>query len=88
MAIGTVKGKDLIPHHEFALSSLLHNNAPFYQLDKDHVLRYLKRQDLASEPGKTGWNVIRHNGVNLGWAKLLPTRVNNYYPTNWRILIP
>jgi NOL1/NOP2/fmu family ribosome biogenesis protein len=33
-----------------------------------------------------GWNLIRHCGLNLGWAKVLPNRLNNYYPGEWRIL--
>jgi NOL1/NOP2/fmu family ribosome biogenesis protein len=23
---------------------------------------------------------------NLGWLKVLPARINNYYPAEWRIL--
>jgi NOL1/NOP2/fmu family ribosome biogenesis protein len=30
--------------------------------------------------------LIKHEGIALGWAKLLPNRVNNYYPNEWRIL--
>ena len=88
VAIGTFKGKDLIPHHEFALSQLAHTNVPFIELEKGDALKYLKRQDLNISIDKKGWTLMRHQGINLGWAKVLPTRVNNYYPTNWRILIP
>ncbi|WP_207492671.1 methyltransferase RsmF C-terminal domain-like protein [Aridibaculum aurantiacum] len=88
VAIGNFKGKDLIPHHEFALSSLLHQHIVVADLDKEEALRYLKRQDLVLSTAQKGWSLMRHQGINLGWAKVLPTRVNNYYPTNWRILIP
>ena len=88
VAIGTVKGKDLIPHHELALSHLLANNIPFVDLEKEDALKYLKRQELNIETGNKGWTLCRYKGINLGWIKVLPNRVNNYYPTNWRILKP
>lgn len=86
VAIGTVKGKDLIPHHELALSHLLAADIPFVDLTKDDALKYLKRQDLTLDIEKKGWTVFRYGDIVLGWAKVLPNRVNNYYPTNWRIL--
>ncbi len=88
VAIGMFKGNDLIPHHEFALSRLLNKNVPYLELNKEDALKYLKRQDLTASSEKKGWMLMQHEGLNLGWAKVLPTRVNNYYPTNWRILIP
>jgi 16S rRNA C967 or C1407 C5-methylase (RsmB/RsmF family)/NOL1/NOP2/fmu family ribosome biogenesis protein len=86
VAVGTVKGKDLIPHHELALSHLLAAAIPYVDLQKDEALKYLRRQDLVFENEKKGWTICRHGDINLGWMKVLPNRVNNYYPTNWRIL--
>jgi len=86
VAIGSVKGNDLIPHHEFAVSNILSPDVPFVQLTKEQALKYLKRQDLHIETGFKGWALAGYNGINLGWMKVLPNRVNNYYPVNWRIL--
>ena len=86
VALGTVKGKDFIPHHEIALSNLLPVDIPFFNLEKDEALKYLRRQDITVEIEKKGWTLARHGDINLGWMKVLPNRVNNYYPTNWRIL--
>ncbi|GEO08600.1 methyltransferase RsmF C-terminal domain-like protein [Segetibacter aerophilus] len=86
VAIGTVKGKDLIPHHELALSHLLSNDIPAVNLAKEDALKYLRRQDLVFENEKKGWTICRFGDINLGWMKVLPNRVNNYYPPNWRIL--
>ena len=88
VAVGTVKGKDLIPHHELALSHLLAADIPSMDLQKDDALKYLRRQDLTSDIEKKGWTIIRFGDINLGWVKVLPNRINNYYPTNWRILKP
>jgi 16S rRNA C967 or C1407 C5-methylase (RsmB/RsmF family)/NOL1/NOP2/fmu family ribosome biogenesis protein len=86
VAVGTVKGKDLIPHHELALSHLLSADIPFVTMQKEEALKYLRRQDLVFENEKKGWTLARYGDINLGWMKVLPNRVNNYYPTNWRIL--
>lgn len=88
VAVGTVKGKDFIPHHELALSHLLSPGIPFVNLEKEDALKYLKRQDFNLQTNKKGWTLCRYKGINLGWVKVLPNRVNNYYPTNWRILKP
>lgn len=86
VAVGTIKGKDFIPHHELALSHLSAENTPYIDLEKEDALKYLKRQDLQIETIKKGWILCRHKNINLGWIKVLPNRVNNYYPVNWRIL--
>ena len=59
----------------------------FNQLDLNELqaLQYLRRQDLFIESA-TGWNLITYCGLPLGWAKVLPNRMNNYYPQAWRIL--
>ena len=88
VAIGTIKGKDLVPHHEFALSHLLNPTVPFAELDEAQALRYLKRQDLQLQTEVKGWALARYKNLNLGWMKLLGNRINNYYPTDWRILKP
>lgn len=86
VAIGSIKGNDLIPHHELALSNILSTHVPFVQLNKEQALKYLRRHDLNIEINFKGWALAQYNGINLGWMKVLPNRVNNYYPVNWRIL--
>ncbi len=83
--IGTIKGKDIIPHHELAMSHLPINGFGSLELDKKQALQYLRRQDLFVESA-LGWNLVKHCELPLGWAKVLPNRMNNYYPQAWRIL--
>jgi len=83
--LGTIKGKDVIPHHELAMSHLPLNNFNTLELDEPQALQYLRRQDLFIDTTK-GWNLVRHCGLPMGWAKVLPNRMNNYYPQAWRIL--
>ena len=85
LAIGTLKGPDLIPAHALAMSTW--NNLPFQTMEVDQAtaLQYLRRADL-NLPGGKGWHAIQFKKTRLGWAKLLSNRSNNYYPNEWRIL--
>ena len=86
VTVGTVKGKEFIPSHELALSLLLNENVPRYDLNYEQAIKYLKKKDLLLENIMKGWVVVDYCNVNLGWIKVLHNRVNNYYPANWRIL--
>jgi len=83
--LGAVKGKDFIPSHALAMSYW--SNLPYANLEVDSqtALNYLRRADIQLDVN-VGWHLIKYQGIALGWAKLLPNRVNNYYPNEWRIL--
>jgi 16S rRNA C967 or C1407 C5-methylase (RsmB/RsmF family)/NOL1/NOP2/fmu family ribosome biogenesis protein len=83
--LGMIKGKDFIPSHELALSMLPLQTIASVELDKEAALQYLKRKDFTVSAAK-GWTLVKYGGLPLGWIKVLPNRINNYYPTEWRIL--
>jgi NOL1/NOP2/fmu family ribosome biogenesis protein len=83
--LGAVKGKDVVPAHELALSLLPLHELNSIELSKDAALQYLRRKELVVQATK-GWNLVRYCGLPLGWVKVLPNRINNYYPAEWRIL--
>jgi NOL1/NOP2/sun family putative RNA methylase len=85
IAVGQFKGKDLIPDHELALWNRPIHSFAAVELDETTALQYLRRKDISLE-GSRGWNLICYKGLALGWAKVLPNRVNNYYPQGYRIL--
>lgn len=84
--IGTVKGKDVIPGHELAVSHLPKTVFTPIELDLEQALQYLRRKELFVEGAEKGWNLVSYGGLPLGWVKVLPNRINNYYPAEWRIL--
>jgi NOL1/NOP2/fmu family ribosome biogenesis protein len=86
VAVGSIKGKDLIPHHELALSDLVSREWPCVEMDYHNALNYLKKKDLSVAVEGKGWMLGQYQGLNLGWMKVLQNRINNYYPTDWRIL--
>lgn len=85
--IGKLAGKDLIPDHELALSVVINKDAVLQtELDREQAIQYLRRDNININTTKTGWSLMNFEGHPLGWAKLLPNRVNNYYPKELRIL--
>jgi len=86
--IGKLMGKDMVPDHELALSLII-NKDKFLQteLTKDQAIQYLRRDNIIDlDFDDKGWSLMTFEGHALGWAKLLPNRINNYYPKEIRIL--
>lgn len=83
--LGSIKGKDIIPHHELALSLQDLENIPKVELEIDDALEYLRKKELKIEALK-GWNLVTFCELPMGWIKVLPNRINNYYPAELRIL--
>ena len=84
--IGLIKGKDLIPSHNLALSNLKIKNFSTIELNIEDVLQYLSKKVVTINAECRGWALILYKDCNIGWVKVLENRINNYYPTNWRIL--
>lgn len=88
IALGEMKGKDLIPAHSLALSTKRKVKVPVTELSREEALEYLRRNPLSADQftGK-GWQLVSYNSQILGWVKVLPNRINNYYPKGWRLLL-
>ena len=86
IAIGKIAGNDLIPDHALALSTIIDPAIVAVTLKKEDALQYLRREEVSLSAGHKGWTLVQFEGYNLGWVKVLPNRINNYYPQSWRIL--
>jgi NOL1/NOP2/sun family putative RNA methylase len=85
--LGKLAGKELIPDHELALSLII-NKDIFLQteLTRAQAIQYLRRDNITGlDLNEKGWSLMNYDGQALGWAKLLPNRINNYYPKEIRI---
>lgn len=84
--IGTIKGKNIIPSIDLALNEAVNENFPTIEVDHDDALRYYKGMNLETPfEGEQGWYIVRYNGNNLGWVKVLKNRINNHLPKSWKI---
>lgn len=83
---GELRGKDFIPDHELALSSLLSHEVPRIELELPEALRFLKKEALPGRAGCSGRHLLCSQGLGIGWGNALPGRINNMLPKGWRIL--
>ncbi len=84
--LGNIIRNELIPHHELALSNSINSSIPFVSVDLETALQYLRKQEIKIDSNNTGWILIKYQHHNLGWVKILPNRINNYYPKEYRIV--
>jgi NOL1/NOP2/fmu family ribosome biogenesis protein len=84
--LGKIAVKELIPDHELAVSLHLTNEINTIEVSLEEALKYLRKDDFSLAETKKGWTLITFQGYSLGWAKVLPNRVNNYYPKELRIV--
>ncbi len=85
MRIGALKGVDLVPAHDLAMSQWSTMPYPDISVELSDALQFLRRADFQLN-GPKGWHSISYMNCRLGWVKILPNRLNNYYPNSWRIL--
>lgn len=85
-AVGVIKGKDLVPDPDMALSIALKEDAyPSVDVDRQTALSFLHRDAIILSDAPKGFVVIRYEGVPLGFVKNLGNRCNNLHPQGRRI---
>jgi 16S rRNA C967 or C1407 C5-methylase (RsmB/RsmF family)/NOL1/NOP2/fmu family ribosome biogenesis protein len=82
--MGKIAGKDLIPDHQLAQSLYLADNINRVELTEEEAMKYLRREDFSLDEAQKGWSLMTFQNFGLGWAKILPNRINNYYPKELR----
>jgi len=85
VSIGSMKRTDFVPEHGLAMATGLSLAYPIVSLDRLNALKFLKREPFDLDYDQKGWCLVQYDGLNLGWVKVLPNRVNNYLPKHLRI---
>lgn len=82
-----MKGKDLIPAHAVALSSILKREAiQTAELTTEQAIAYLRRESINPDTDlDKGYAVVTYGSLPLGWIKNIGNRTNNLYPQAYRI---
>jgi len=83
---GKLAGQDLIPDHALAVSTIVNKSIPYFALNRQEAIQYLRRDEIKINTMYKGWMLVKYEGYNLGWIKALINRFNNYYPKEWRIM--
>lgn len=84
--IGEIKGRDVIPDQELAWSLNAGPQINSVELDKETALKFLRKEIFLLEENTKGLVLFTYKSYGLGWAKVLPNRINNYLPNELRIL--
>ena len=81
-----IKGSDLIPSHQLALSQALDvTQCKHAELDYPTAVSYLKRENIYLPESDKGYVLVKFQQYALGWVKNLGNRSNNLYPKHWKI---
>lgn len=85
VAIGQLLRQEFIPAHDLIVSTLLSLNIPLYNLDTTSALRCLKKENIEVPHAPKGWIVAAFENTPIALLKNIGSRINNYYPKEWRI---
>jgi NOL1/NOP2/fmu family ribosome biogenesis protein len=77
---------ELIPEHELAMYVGCQRSVDAIELLYNEAIMYLQKEHIDIQCPHKGWFLVRYEGHNLGWIKNIGNRVNNYYPSAYRIL--
>jgi len=86
VTLGTVKGKNCVPHQSLALSAALERSAlPSCSVNYATALAYLRGEAITVDAPR-GPVLVTYGNVPLGWVNNLGNRANNLYPKGLRIV--
>ncbi|WP_276964774.1 rRNA cytosine-C5-methyltransferase [Bacteroides graminisolvens] len=87
VVIGEVKGKDLIPDHSLAMSSVLRSDIfPRVEVAYEQAIAYLRKEAVTLDvTAPRGYVLLTYKQLPLGFVKNIGNRANNLYPQEWRI---
>ena len=85
-AVGVLKGRNLVPDADMALSIMLRNDAfPIVDVDLQTVLAFLHKDNICLKDAPLGYVLLRFEGNPVGFLKNLGNRCNNLHPQSRRI---
>ena len=86
VARGELKGRDLVPSADWALSLALPDGEyTVADLDRETALKFLHRDSIFLKDAPKGFVLVRFEGHPLGFVKNLGTRCNNLHPQGRKI---
>ncbi|MBR3743781.1 MAG: rRNA cytosine-C5-methyltransferase [Bacteroidales bacterium] len=86
VAVASIKGRDLIPQADLALSQAFNCQAfPFIELIRNQALQFLRCEALQIPDAPKGFLTVTYEHLPLGFVKNLGTRANNLFPQAWRL---
>ena len=94
IAVAEKKGKDYVPHADFALQVIvaemiaqgkLPHGISAVEVGREDALKFLAKEPLVLQGAPTGFVLLVYKGLGLGFVKNLGSRTNNLLPMARRI---
>jgi NOL1/NOP2/fmu family ribosome biogenesis protein len=82
--VGEFMKDKFIPGQGIANTGIESNDVRKLELSYDNVIRYLKKEVIQVE-AEAGFVLVTFEQQNIGWGKVVGSRLNNNYPNEWRI---
>jgi 16S rRNA C967 or C1407 C5-methylase (RsmB/RsmF family)/NOL1/NOP2/fmu family ribosome biogenesis protein len=84
--LGSFKHEKFIPDHALGLTNHLNkNHLSTIPVELTDALQFLRKETLVLPDAPLGYSLLTYGGLGIGWINGLGNRVNNLYPTHWRI---
>ena len=86
--LGEERGKGIVPQHSLSMTKDFRKEAfPQLSLTLEQALSYLRTEALSLDLSQipVGVVLLTYEGIPLGFAKNVGSRLNNLYPNEWRI---
>jgi 16S rRNA C967 or C1407 C5-methylase (RsmB/RsmF family)/NOL1/NOP2/fmu family ribosome biogenesis protein len=88
--MGTLAGRlirnNFIADHELIMAGLASDQFPRITLNREQALDFMQRKNIdIPNSAPAGWVIFRYLDTDIGLAKNLGNRINNHYPSEWRI---
>lgn len=86
VAVASVKGRDLIPQADLALSQAFNRDVfPQIEFTKEQALKFLRCEALQLPDAPKGFITVTYEQLPIGFVKNLGNRANNLFPQAWRL---
>lgn len=87
ISVAELKGKDWLPAHALAMSSVLNQTAfVCEEIGYGQAISYLRKEAvMLPETAPRGIVLLTYKQIPLGFVKNIGNRANNFYPQEWRI---
>lgn len=87
VSVAELKGKDWLPTHALAMSTLLDKTFfPKEEISYEQAIAYLRKEVIVlSADAPRGIVLLTYQGHPIGFVKNVGNRANNLYPQEWRI---
>lgn len=84
--IGELKEKRFAPSEYLPFAQFLQeSDFPIVELDHRDALKYLAKNPIMHQSNERGYVLLSFNSIPIGFGKFAGNRINNLFPTEWKL---